>query len=88
MSKVAASPASFVRTELRALHPYTLEQTECRFKLDQNEVPWDFPARLKRRALTSRKFPSEGCTSRPRSESIASHCARRATSSRIRRVAA
>jgi histidinol-phosphate aminotransferase len=45
------SPARFVRHELRALHPYTLEQTACRFKLDQNEVPWDFPARLKRDAL-------------------------------------
>jgi histidinol-phosphate aminotransferase len=40
-----------VRPELRELHPYTLEQTACRFKLDQNEVPWDFPGRLKRAAL-------------------------------------
>jgi histidinol-phosphate aminotransferase len=47
----ASSPARFVRPELRQLHPYTLEQTACRFKLDQNEVPWDFPRRLKRRAL-------------------------------------
>jgi histidinol-phosphate aminotransferase len=47
----ASSPSRFVRAELRGLHPYTLEQTECRFKLDQNEVPWDFPARLKRVAL-------------------------------------
>jgi histidinol-phosphate aminotransferase len=47
----APSPARFVRPELRDLHPYTLDQTACRFKLDQNEVPWDFPARLKRRAL-------------------------------------
>jgi histidinol-phosphate aminotransferase len=47
----APSPARFVRSELRDLHPYTLEQTACRFKLDQNEVPWDFPARLKRAAL-------------------------------------
>jgi histidinol-phosphate aminotransferase len=46
-----ASPARFVRADLRGLHPYTLEQTACRFKLDQNEVPWDFPARLKRDAL-------------------------------------
>ena len=45
------SPARFVRPELRELHPYALEQTACRFKLDQNEVPWDFPARLKRAAL-------------------------------------
>ncbi|MDX1383477.1 MAG: histidinol-phosphate transaminase, partial [Thermoanaerobaculia bacterium] len=45
------SPARFVRPELRRLHAYTLEQTECRFKLDQNEVPWDLPADLKELAL-------------------------------------
>jgi histidinol-phosphate aminotransferase len=45
------SPARFVRSDLRALHPYALDQTPCRFKLDQNEVPWDFPARWKRAAL-------------------------------------
>jgi histidinol-phosphate aminotransferase len=49
--RAAGTPARFVRAELRELHPYTLEQTACRFKLDQNEVPWDFPARLKREAL-------------------------------------
>ncbi len=49
--RAAGTPARFVRPELRELHPYTLEQTACRFKLDQNEVPWDFPARLKREAL-------------------------------------
>lgn len=36
-----------VRSELHRLGAYHLEQSECRFKLDQNEVPWDFPARLK-----------------------------------------
>ncbi|MEE2776466.1 MAG: histidinol-phosphate transaminase [Acidobacteriota bacterium] len=46
-----ATPARFVRPELRQLHAYTLEQSSCRFKLDQNEVPWDLPARIKRRAL-------------------------------------
>ncbi len=49
----------FVRAELRELHPYTLDQTACRFKLDQNEVPWDFPARLKRRR-SSGSPPSTG----------------------------
>ena len=38
-----------VRPDIRALPPYTLDRTPCRFKLDQNEVPWDFPRRLKRR---------------------------------------
>ena len=50
MSAVAG-PAAFVRPELRELRPYTLEQSACRFKLDQNEVPWDLPQRLKRLAL-------------------------------------
>ena len=42
-----ADPALFVRPELRALPAYQLEQTECRWKLDQNEVPWELPRRLK-----------------------------------------
>jgi histidinol-phosphate aminotransferase len=46
-----ASPARFVRAELRELGAYSLEQSSCRFKLDQNEVPWDLPRSLKRRAL-------------------------------------
>ena len=39
----------FVRQELRRLPGYHLEQTPCRHKLDQNEVPWDLPRRLKER---------------------------------------
>lgn len=39
--------ASLVRPEVRALRAYHLDQTPCRFKLDQNEVPWDLPRRLK-----------------------------------------
>jgi len=42
-----ASPARFVRPELRALKAYHLDQVPCRHKLDQNEVPWDLPRRLK-----------------------------------------
>jgi histidinol-phosphate aminotransferase len=45
------SPARFVREDLRALGAYTLDQASFRHKLDQNEVPWDFPRRLKREAL-------------------------------------
>src|SRR4029079_17716742 len=41
-------PARFVREDLRALRPYHLDLAPCRFKLDQNEVPWDLPRRLKR----------------------------------------
>jgi histidinol-phosphate aminotransferase len=40
-------PASAVRPELRALPRYALDLAPCRFKLDQNEVPWDLPRRLK-----------------------------------------
>ncbi len=40
---------ALVRPELRALPAYHLDQTPCRHKLDQNEVPWEPPRRLKRR---------------------------------------
>ena len=43
-------PSRFVREDLRALPAYHLDQVQCRHKLDQNEVPWDFPLRLKREA--------------------------------------
>ena len=45
---VVADPASLVRPELRALPVYHLEQTACRWKLDQNEVPWELPRKVKR----------------------------------------
>lgn len=44
-------PSHFVRPELRGLSAYTLDQVEAVHKLDQNEVPWDLPRRLKDRAL-------------------------------------
>ena len=37
----------FARAEVRALRPYTLDLSPCRFKLDQNEVPWELPRRIK-----------------------------------------
>lgn len=43
-------PSLWVRPELRALKAYTLDQVDCRYKLDQNEVPWDLPRRLKEEA--------------------------------------
>lgn len=43
------SAARFVRPRLRELAAYHLEQSQCRYKLDQNEVPWDMPRRLKAR---------------------------------------
>jgi histidinol-phosphate aminotransferase len=45
--KPPVDPASFVRPELRRLSPYHLDLRPCRHKLDQNEVPWDLPLRLK-----------------------------------------
>lgn len=42
-------PVAFVRPEFRAMKAYHLDLTPCRHKLDQNEVPWDLPAGLKRR---------------------------------------
>jgi histidinol-phosphate aminotransferase len=46
--KPAVDPATFVRPELRRLSPYHLDLRPCRHKLDQNEVPWDLPRRIKR----------------------------------------
>lgn len=37
----------FVRAEVRALRAYALDLSPCRFKLDQNEVPWELPRRIK-----------------------------------------
>ena len=45
--KSSVDPATFVRPELRRLSPYHLDLRPCRHKLDQNEVPWDLPRRLK-----------------------------------------
>lgn len=47
---VGFDPSLFVRPELRALGAYHLDLRPCRFKLDQNEVPWDLPRRRKERA--------------------------------------
>lgn len=40
----------FARPEVRALRAYTLDLSPCRFKLDQNEVPWELPRRIKEEA--------------------------------------
>ena len=45
--KTEIDPVGFVRSELRRLGAYHLDLTPCRHKLDQNEVPWDLPRRLK-----------------------------------------
>ncbi|MEO7794956.1 MAG: histidinol-phosphate transaminase [Thermoanaerobaculia bacterium] len=37
----------FVRAEVRQLRAYSLDLSPCRFKLDQNEVPWELPRRIK-----------------------------------------
>lgn len=47
--KMKKDPALFVRPELRALSVYHLDLTPSRHKLDQNEVPFDLPRRLKER---------------------------------------
>ena len=49
----------FARPEVRALRAYTLDLTACRFKLDQNEVPWELPRRIKEevaRRLVAREW--------------------------------
>ena len=42
-------PTAFVRDEIRELKVYHLDLSECRHKLDQNEVPYELPTALKRR---------------------------------------
>ncbi|RMH20869.1 MAG: histidinol-phosphate aminotransferase family protein [Acidobacteria bacterium] len=45
----SADPRRFVRPQLRALAAYHLDLSPCPHKLDQNEVPFDLPRRLKER---------------------------------------
>ncbi len=42
---------AFVRPEFRRLSAYSLHRVACRYRLDQNEAPWDLPRALKREAL-------------------------------------
>jgi histidinol-phosphate aminotransferase len=42
-------PAAFVRPELAARPEYRLDLSPCRFKLDQNESPYELPRAIKRR---------------------------------------
>jgi histidinol-phosphate aminotransferase len=43
------SARGFLRPELAALAPYSLDLSPCRFKLDQNESPWELPRPVKER---------------------------------------
>ena len=47
----AGGPARYVRPEVRALPVYRLDLAPVRHELDQNEVPWDLPRRLKREVV-------------------------------------
>lgn len=49
----SVDPAQLVRADLRQLAAYELDRTPCRHKLDQNEMPFDLPRRLKRRIFES-----------------------------------
>ena len=44
---LALDPAQLVRPEIRELGIYHLDLSPCRHKLDQNEVPYDLPRRIK-----------------------------------------
>lgn len=46
---MSIDPKQLVRPEIRRLKAYHLDLSPCRHKLDQNEVPFDLPPRLKRR---------------------------------------
>ncbi|MEM9292853.1 MAG: histidinol-phosphate transaminase [Acidobacteriota bacterium] len=55
---IQGSPAELVRPELRRLTAYTLHQVESwKHKIDQNEVPFDFPRRLKAEVLRRLREP-------------------------------
>ena len=49
--KPTLDPATLVRPEVRALLEYRLDLEPCRFKLDQNEVPWPLPRPARDAAL-------------------------------------
>jgi len=53
IQRTPPDPALFVRPELRRLSAYHLDLRPARHKLDQNEVPWDLPLRLKREVAAS-----------------------------------
>lgn len=50
-ASAAIDPSVWVRPELRQLSAYTLDRSPCRFKLDQNEMPFDLPRPVKLRIL-------------------------------------
>ncbi|MBZ0111707.1 MAG: aminotransferase class I/II-fold pyridoxal phosphate-dependent enzyme, partial [Thermoanaerobaculia bacterium] len=50
-SATSQDPTRWVRPELRAIPPYTLDLSPCRFKLDQNECAWELPLPVKRRVV-------------------------------------
>ncbi|MEM7583111.1 MAG: histidinol-phosphate transaminase [Acidobacteriota bacterium] len=50
-TSTSCDPTRFVRPELRQLKAYQLDRSPCRFKLDQNEMPFDLPRPVKQRIL-------------------------------------
>lgn len=46
-------PKQLVRPEIRQLKAYHLDLSTCLHKLDQNEVPFDLPSRIKRRVAAT-----------------------------------
>ena len=57
--KAAFDLTALVRPEVRSRRAYHLDLAPCRFKLDQNEVPWDLPRAVKEKIaarLVARDF--------------------------------
>src|SRR6185503_2512050 len=46
-----AEPLNYIKPTVRALRAYTLSPYRASVKLNQNENPWDAPARIKEEAL-------------------------------------
>ena len=51
MTAKVREAGTLVRPEVRDLSAYSRHQVECRYKLDQNEAPWDLPRSIKLEAL-------------------------------------
>lgn len=54
---------ALVRPEVRRLGVYGLETQACRFKLDQNEMPWELPRRV--RATVARRLAAASWATYP-----------------------
>src|SRR5262245_50214820 len=76
------APTKALKSKVRELKPYSLKPDRARVKLNQNENPWDAPARIKKQTLE--RFANRGWSRYPDfvcaglRERLAEHCGWRA----------